>query len=221
MGELLVIMAFIGIVTALTNGIPMKLGGVANDGYNLLQMEKDLPGKQSFCNILDINARSQEGETYSEMPEHLFALPQPIDWKNSMHVGSVLSAVTRLLALHQWEDAYQLLTEALNHKNEYMVLYQLETENMMIQTCILSGRDDEARLHYTQEVQKHISQHASTQSDKQLTSMAVALALDNDRPKAEKILHNLEANRDKYIHQSDVAMSLDLMHHILTTRQPQ
>ena len=221
LNELLIIMAFIGIVTALTNGIPMKLGGVANDGYNLLQMEKDLPGKQSFCNILDINARSQEGETYSEMPERLFALPQPIDWKNSMHVGSVLSAATRLLAIHQWEDAYQLLTEALNHKNEYMMLYQLETENMMIQTCILSGRDDEARLHYTREVEKHIGQHASTQSDKQLTSMAVALVLDNDRPKAENILHNLEANRDKYIHQSDVAMSLDLMHHILTTRQPQ
>lgn len=221
LNELLVIMAFIGIVTALTNGIPMKLGGVANDGFNLLQMEKDLPGKQSFCNILDINARSQEGETYSEMPERLFALPQPIDWKNSMHVGSVLSAATRLLAIHQWDDAHQLLTEALNHKNEYMMLYQLETENMRIQTCILSGRDDEARLHYTQEVQKHISQHASTQSDKQLTSMAVALALDNDRPKAEALLQNLEANRDKFIHQSDVAMSLDLMHHILTTRQPQ
>ena len=221
LNELLIIMAFIGIVTALTNGIPMKLGGVANDGYNLLQMEKDLPGKQSFCNILDINARSQEGETYSEMPERLFALPQPIDWKNSMHVGSVLSAATRLLALHQWEDAYQLLTEALNHKDEYMMLYQQEMENMMIQACILTGRDDEARLHYTKEVEKHIGQHASTQSDKQFTSMAIALVLDNDRPKAEKILHNLEANRDKYIHQSDVAMSLDLMHHILTTRQPQ
>lgn len=221
LNELLVIMAFIGIVTALTNGIPMKLGGVANDGYNLLQMEKDLPGKQSFCNILDINARSQEGETYSEMPERLFALPQPIDWKNSMHVGSVLSAATRLLALHQWEDAYQLLTEALNHKDEYMMLYQQEMENMMIQACILTGRDDEARLHYTREVEKHIGQHASTQSDKQFTSMAIALVLDGDRSKAEALLQNLEANRDKFIHQSDVAMSLDLMHHILTTRQPQ
>ena len=219
LNELLVIMALIGIVTALTNGIPMKMGGVANDGFNLLQMEKDLPGKQSFCNILDINARSQKGETYSEMPERLFALPQPIDWKNSMHVGSVLSAATRLLALHQWEDAHQLLTEALNHKDEYMMLYQLEMENMMIQACILSERDDEARLHYTQEVQKHISQHASTQSDKQLTSMAIALALDNDRPKAEKILHDLETNRDKYIHQSDVAMSLDLMRWLLEHRQ--
>ena len=217
--ELLIIMAFIGIVTALTNGIPMKMGGVANDGYNLLQLEKDIPGKLSFCNILDINARSQEGETYGEMPERVFALPHPIDWKNSMHVGSVLSAATRMLALHQWEDAYQLLTEALSHKNDYMTLYRLEMENMMIQTCILAGRDDEARQHYTKEVEKYINQHASTQSDKQFTSMAIALALDGDRPKAEKILHALEANRDKYIHQGDVAMSLDLMHHLLNNHQ--
>ena len=221
LNELLIIMAFIGIVTALTNGIPMKLGGVANDGYNLLQLEKDIPGKQSFCNILDINARSQEGETYSEMPERLFALPQPIDWKNSMHVGSVLSAATRLLTIHQWDDAHQLLTEALNHKEDYMMLYQLEVENMMTQTCILAGRDDEARQHYTKEVEKHVSQHASTQSDKQLTSMAVALALEGDRPKAEALLQNLEANRNKYIHQGDVALSLDLMHYLLTTRQPE
>lgn len=210
---------FIGFFFALTNGIPMKMGGVANDGFNLLQLEKDLPGKLSFCNILDINARSQEGETYGEMPERVFALPQPIDWKNSMHVGNVLSAATRQLALHQWEEAYQLLTEALNHKNEYMMLYQLEVENMMIQACILAGRDDEARLHYTKEVEKHISQHASTQSDKQFTSMAIALVLDGDRPKAEALLQKLEADRDKYIHQGDVAMSLDLMGWLLENLQ--
>ena len=35
---LLGMMALFGILGVLTNGIPMKLGGVANDGYNLLQM---------------------------------------------------------------------------------------------------------------------------------------------------------------------------------------
>ena len=45
--------------------------------------------------------------------------------------------------------------------------------------------------------------------------MAVALALDGDRPQAEEIMQQLEANRDKYIHQTDVAMSLDLMHWLL------
>ena len=215
MNEIMTMMVIIGILVALMNGIPMKLGGVANDGLNLLQMEKDLPAKQSFCNILEINARSQEGQTYGEMPERLFELPQPFDWKNAMHTGNAISVATRLTALHQWEEAYQLLSEALDNKDDIMVLYQQELETMMTVTCIATGRDDEARQHYTKEIAKYVSHHASTQSDKQLATMAVALALDGDRPRAEKIVKELEANRDKYIHQGDVTMSLDLMRWLL------
>ena len=217
--ELLVIMIILGLLIGVGNGIPLKMGGVATDGLNLLQLEKDIPGKQCFCNILEFNALSQEGVPYDEMPEHIFALPQPIDWVNSMHVGAALLAATRMAAVHQWEEAYRLLTEAHDHSDEYMELYQLEVENMMTQVCIAMGRDDEARQHYSDKVAKHVERHASTQSDKQLTKMAVALALENDRPKAEAMLHELETNRDKYIHQGDVALSLDLMRWLLDNRQ--
>ena len=217
--ELLVIMIILGLLIGVGNGIPLKMGGVATDGLNLLQLEKDIPGKQCFCNILEFNALSQEGVPYDEMPEHIFALPQPIDWVNSMHVGAALMAATRMAAVHQWEEAYRLLTEAHDHSDEYMELYRLEVENMMTQVCIAMGRDDEARQHYSDKVAKHAERHASTQSDKQLTKMAVALALENDRPKAEAMLHELETNRDKYIHQGDVALSLDLMRWLLDNRQ--
>jgi len=217
--ELLVIMIILGLLIGVGNGIPLKMGGVATDGLNLLQLEKDIPGKQCFCNILEVNARSQEGVPYDEMPEHIFALPQPIDWTNSMHVGAVLMAATRMAAVHQWEEAYRLLTEAHDHSDEYMELYRLEVENMMTQVCIAMGRDDEARQHYSDKVAKHVERHASTQSDKQLTKMAVTLALENDRPKAEAMLHELETGRDKYIHQGDVALSLDLMRWLLDNRQ--
>jgi len=217
--ELLVIMIILGLLIGVGNGIPLKMGGVATDGLNLLQLEKDIPGKQCFCNILEVNARSQEGVPYDEMPEHIFALPQPIDWVNSMHVGAALMAATRMAAVHQWEEAYRLLTEAHDHSDEYMELYRLEVENMMTQVCIAMGRDDEARQHYSDKVAKHVERHASTQSDKQLTKMAVTLALENDRPKAEAMLHELETGRDKYIHQGDVALSLDLMRWLLDNRQ--
>ena len=155
------------------------------------------------------------------MPERLFNLPESIDWKNSMHVGSVLMAATRMMALHHWEEAYQLLGEALASKDYYMKLYQLEVDNMMTQTCIAMGRDDEARQHYSDKVAKYVTQHKATQSDKQFTTMAVALALDGDRTRAEAIYHQLEADRDKYIHQSDVAMSLDLMQWLLDNSHAQ
>lgn len=218
---LLGMMALFGLFGALTNGIPMKLGGVANDGYNLLQLEKDLPAKQSFCNVLEFNARNQGGEMYSQMPERLFNIPDPIDWKNPMHAVTVLASATRKQAQHQWEESYQQLTEANNHKSDIMPLYQLELENMMTLACIAIGRDEEARQHYTDKVAKYVSHHAPTQSDKQMTAMAVALCLESDRPKAEELLHKLEDERDKYIHQGDVAMSLDLMHWFLNNHQPE
>ncbi len=218
---LLGMMALFGIFGVLTNGIPMKLGGVANDGYNLLQLEKDLAAKQSFCNVLEFNARNQGGEMYSQMPERLFNIPDPIDWKNPMHAVTVLASATRKQAQHQWEESYQQLTEANNHKGDIMPLYQLELENMMTLACIATGRDEEARQHYTDKVAKYVSHHAPTQSDKQMTAMAVALALESDRPKAEELLHKLEDERDKYIHQGDVAMSLDLMHWFLNNHPAQ
>ena len=51
--------------------------------------------------------------------------------------------------------------------------------------------------------------------------MAVALALDGDRTRAEEIYHKLEAERNKYIHQTDVALSLDLMRWLLDNRKAQ
>ena len=215
---LLAMMALFGIWGVLTNGIPMKIGGVANDGYNLLQLEKDPVAKQSFCNVLELNARNQGGETYGEMPERLFNIPESIDWKSPMHAATVLASATRKQSQHQWEESYQQLTDACCHMSDIMPLYQLELENMMTLACIATGRDEEARRHYTDKVAKYVTHHAPTQSDKQMTAMAVALALDGDRPRAEELLGKLEAERDKYIHQGDVAMSLDLMRWFLNNR---
>ena len=209
---------FMGFYVALINGIPMKLGGVANDGSNLFQLEKDLPTKQCFCTILESNALNQEGVPFDKMPDRLFELPQPLDWENSMHVGVIFPAVTRMMAQYQWEEAYQLLTEACSNKDVMMELYQHELEALMTLVCIAMGREDEARQHYSKKVAKHVNLHASTQSDKQLDAMAVVLALDKDRPAAEKMYHDLKANRDKYIHQSDVALSLELMQWLLDNK---
>ena len=215
----LIMMAITGVFIALTNGIPMKMGGVANDGSNLFQLEKDMDGKLCFCNVLEMNACNQEGVPYSEMPRRLFFIPKPTDWKNAMHVAAVLTSATRKQSQHQWEDSYELLTVARCYKGEMMVLYQMELENMLTLACLATGRDEEARQHYTDDVAKYVARHAATQSDKQLTTMAVALVLDRDRDRAEQILQKLETERDKYIHQGDVAMSLDLMRWFLDKRQ--
>ena len=211
--------AFIGIFFAITNGIPMKLGGVANDGHNLFQMEKDPTGKRYFLNILKSNALNQEGVQPKDMPADLFEQPeQPCDWKDQLFVGNVLLSASRMMNLHQWEEAYELLREAYTHKKDIMPLYLNELNAMMVVSCIATGRDDEARSHYTPKTQEYVSQHSPTQSDKRLVAMAVALVLDNDRTAAEEMYNELQATKERFIHQGDVAMSLDLMRWMLDSR---
>ena len=48
--------------------------------------------------------------------------------------------------------------------------------------------------------------------------MAVALVLDNDRTAAEEMYNELQATKERFIHQGDVAMSLDLMRWMLDSR---
>ena len=209
---------FIGVAFAILNGIPMKAGGVANDGYNLLQLEKDPSSKQCFLNVLEGNALIQEGQQYKDMDEHLFALPDPIDWQNSLHMGNVTLTVSRMMNRHRWEEAYCLMTNVMVHKSDIITLLLMEFECLMTLVCIATGRDDEARQHYDKNAAKYAKQYASTQSDKQAVVMAATLALDGDRAKAEQMLEQLETQRNKYIHQGDVDTSLDIMRWLLDNK---
>ena len=52
----MLMMAFIGYMLALVNGIPMKIGGINNDGRNLLFLEKSPEDKRVLCQMLEANA---------------------------------------------------------------------------------------------------------------------------------------------------------------------
>lgn len=209
---------FIGVAFAILNGTPMKAGGVANDGYNLLQLEKDPASKQCLINGLEANALIQKGQQYKDMNERLFVLPDPIDWKNSLHMSSLALTVCRMMNRHQWEEAYCLMTTVMPHKGEMIPLLQMEFECLMVLVCIATRCDDEARQRYDKNTAKYAKQYASTQSDKQAVVMAATMVLDGDRAKAEQMLRQLESRRDRFIHQGDVDMNLDIMRWLLDNR---
>ena len=62
------IFAMLGILLALVNGIPMKVGGVSNDGNNVLYLNKNKKAKEAFVYQLIANAFIQEGKRHKELP---------------------------------------------------------------------------------------------------------------------------------------------------------
>lgn len=87
-----------GILLGITNAIPMKSMGVANDGFNVKCMKKDSIARSSFYLQLDINARQSDGMRLKDMPPEWFLLPEGADLSN------VLIAFVKLIEYYRYLD---------------------------------------------------------------------------------------------------------------------
>lgn len=70
--ELLVPFIILGVALGATNLIPMKVSGIANDGYNILSLDKDTAGRKSFWQQMRVNRLSTDGVRLKDMDEELF-----------------------------------------------------------------------------------------------------------------------------------------------------
>lgn len=61
-----------GLIMAVTNGIPLKLSGVDNDGRNAVRSLREPDVRMGFYRQLQVNAALSEGKRLREMPEEWF-----------------------------------------------------------------------------------------------------------------------------------------------------
>ena len=87
----------ISMLMAVTNGIPLHVGGIANDGMNACYLSKNSVSAIAFRNQLLMNAAQSEGQRISEMPDEWFRLPDGADMQD-LHCASIaVFATGRLL----------------------------------------------------------------------------------------------------------------------------
>jgi hypothetical protein len=78
----LLIFSLLSIFFALTNGIPMKVGGISNDGMNAISLTKDSRAAEAFFNQLRMNEAQIRGIRLSDMPREWFDIPNDADMRN-------------------------------------------------------------------------------------------------------------------------------------------
>lgn len=132
-------LTFFGYLLALINGIPMKLSGVNNDGYNLLFLEKTPDDKRRLCQMLEANANIQNGIQPKEMPDEMFPAEEQVNWKDGLQVNWQLMVVAWLENQHRWEEAYALLQEGLAQKQHIAALFQQELTLEMVFVCLVTA----------------------------------------------------------------------------------
>lgn len=206
----------VGYVFALLNGIPMKLGGMANDGHNMLYLRRDKQSVKGFYSQLVINEKQQNGTRLSQMPEELFNLDGDINFSDPMQANVELMRCSRVLDQGDIEQAYRLFNELnYSHLHELMTLYQFEAQSDLLYACLASGHINQAKSLLNEQLERYITKYASVMTSKQRTLMAKALILDGDRAEAERLYNDVVARRDSYLMQGEVKSDIELMKHLL------
>ncbi len=208
---LMLMLAIIGVIYALLNGIPMKVSGLGNDGYNLLHLEKSPLDKRLLCQMLHANANVQAGQQPKELPSSFFDRQEKVDWGDGLQANWQMMVVARMENLHQWEEAYNLLSEALSEKEKIPGLFLLEMECEMVFVCLVTGKINEARHLYTDKLKTYIKTYLNTQSSKQRITFAVTLIMDGKKEEARQMLSNLKQTRHQYVLEGEAEMDIDLM----------
>ena len=196
-------LSIFGFLFALLNGIPLKIGGIGNDGYNQLLLRRNPSSKRALLMQLRINARIQAGEVPLDLPEEWFSKEEP-DYKDSLQIGYYLMAISRLQDARQWEAAYNLLRNALKHQREIIGIFVKEMICELLYTTLILGKTEEARRLYTDDLKTYIDQFKKYSSTKQRLLFAIALYLENNPDKARAIYEEVSLRQKNYLMQGEV-----------------
>ena len=206
----------IGLLFALLNGLPLRIGGITNDGYNIVLMRKDASCKQELMSQLYINAANQQGIRPRDMPDAWFAYQNITDYKNVFLVTSQLTYASRLIDKKEYEAAYTILNEMHNHSNDIIKLlnHEIDCELLFLE---LHYRKDNTRANnlYTDELKKYVEQAAKTMSSKQRILCSMAYYVDNNHDTAIDIYNKVLSNKQNYLMLGEVEYDLDLMKEVV------
>ena len=112
----LIIFGAVGLLTGLTNGIPLHTALVDNDGYNALEMHRSPDAAMGFWLQLKINEQLTLGRRLKDLPEEWFHVPGgEAGLKNSMTAAIAVFETNRLMDAHRFAEAEQRIRELLNH----------------------------------------------------------------------------------------------------------
>ncbi|MFQ9797854.1 MAG: hypothetical protein ACLR23_01890 [Clostridia bacterium] len=75
LSSLFLCMAIVGFLFAFLNGIPLHIGGIANDGMNVRKMSHSADVRQAVFHQTRLAVLLSEGQPLTDFPDSLFQLP--------------------------------------------------------------------------------------------------------------------------------------------------
>ena len=107
-------LAVMGLSMALTNGIPMRVGGISNDGMNAALLGKKENTLRAFWLQLYVNGLIAKGERYRNMPREWFRLPEGEELADPICCAMGVMLYNFCFDMHEFDEAEQTINYMLN-----------------------------------------------------------------------------------------------------------
>lgn len=204
----------IGVICVISNGIPMKLGGIPNDGYNTISVSRDKFIKYCFYIQLKVNGLLSKGMRFKDMPIEWFHVKEGADLNN--HLVTFL----KIMEANYYQDkldfnlAKECYENILDNAPNIIKLYENEIKCELLFYEILNGNMEKVDELYTKELRNYIKVTDCYISRKRLMYVYNLIVL-KDKKKADKVLGEFEKLKKSYPIKGDIESEEEIMSFIL------
>ncbi len=208
---LLMFFAFTGIVLGVSNAIPMKIGGIQNDGANIIECSKNKEILRCLWIQLKIMTLQSKGVRLKDMPDEYFEVSDELSKNNALCSTIKVFKCNRFMDMHEFEKAMSLGEILIT--NEFFVLDLYKAILKMDLTCcflkegIVDHRIDKWQDKYLKSIVKAMSKNLSVLR----YQYALALLNEKDEVEANLILGKFEKAIKNYPYTGDIASERELI----------
>jgi len=206
-----VAVAVIGVAFALTNGIPMMVGPISNDGHNAFSLGKNPKAMRAFWLQLKINNEQSKGIRLREMPESWFPVPADEDMDNGLVAALAVFHASWLVDQLRLEEAAEYIKNLLSKETGLVGLHRslLICERIYCELVAKKNTSEAIYLH-NKEYEKFVQSMKNTPSVIR-SEYAYALLADKDEKKAEELLTRFEKVSKTYPYPREIEAERELI----------
>ncbi len=210
------LMAFVGIVMALLNGIPMNMGaGINNDGRNILMLSRSAQNRRLFIRSFQIIGELGHGVRPKNMPKEWFSSEIPTGGNDYFGIVSYISYISLLEDEGLWDEARIAYEHLENIKPKLPLLFALETASEHILTELLTqNRRDVVEKLWTKQAAKYTTNNYKYSPSKLAALYAIELLYNKDEKKALQLYEELQKRKDMFYLPGETAMALSIAEQI-------
>ena len=200
-----------GVIIVITNGIPMKIGGIANDGYNVIAIGKSTSIKYYLYIQLKVNGLIYKGVRIKDMPVTWFNLEENCDLNNPLVTSIKCLEANYYHDKKEFSKAKECYEDLLNKAPNIMKIYENEIRcELLFYEIIGEKREDIINKLYTKELKQYIKATDCYITRKRLM-YAYSKMIERDLDKANKILNEIEVVKKTYPAKAEVESELEII----------